>query len=135
MSDLGPLAYGERDDLIFLGRDLAMNKNFSERTAEHIDEEVKKIIGRNFERAQQILDANKPKLKKIAKLLLEKEIISSDDINVIVKGRRAKPAKPAPDGTPFQAAHAAHGAHAADAPTAPAAPAAAPAKEPEPAKA
>jgi cell division protease FtsH len=135
MSDLGPLAYGERDDLIFLGRDLAMNKNFSERTAEHIDEEVKKIIGRNFERARQILDANKPKLKKIAKLLLEKEIISSDDINVIVKGRRAKPAKPAPDGTPFQAAHAAHGAHAADAPTAPAAPAAAPAKEPEPAKA
>jgi cell division protease FtsH len=104
MSELGPLTYGERDDLIFLGRDLAMNKNFSERTSERIDDEVKKIIHRNFERAQQLLDANKPKLKKIAKLLLEKEIISSDDINAIVKGRRAKPAKPVPDGTPFHAA-------------------------------
>jgi cell division protease FtsH len=104
MSELGPLTYGERDDLIFLGRELAVNKNFSERTAERIDDEVKKIIHRNFERAQQLLDANKPKLKKIAKLLLEKEIISSDDINAIVKGRRAKPAKPAPDGTPFLAA-------------------------------
>ena len=82
-----------------------MNKNFSERTAERIDEEVKKIIARNFERAQQILDSNKPKLKKIAKLLLEKEVISSDDINLIVKGRRAKPPRPAPEGKPFAAAH------------------------------
>ena len=90
MSDLGPLTFGERDDLIFLGRDLAMHKNFSEKTAEMIDEEVKKIITRNFERAQKLLENNKAKLKKIAKLLLEKEVISSDEINAIVKIRKPK---------------------------------------------
>src|SRR5512136_780844 len=47
MSDLGPLTFGERDDLIFLGRELTAHKNFSEKTAEMIDEEVKKIINRN----------------------------------------------------------------------------------------
>ncbi len=127
MSELGPLTFGERDDLIFLGRELAVNKNFSERTAERIDEEVKKIIARNFERAQQLLDSNKAKLKKIAKLLLEKEVISSDEINMIVKGRRAKPPRPAPEGKPFAAANA---------PAASAAPAPPPVPDkPEPAEA
>jgi cell division protease FtsH len=90
MSDLGPLTFGESDDLIFLGRDLAMHKNFSERTAELIDEEIKKIIDRNFERTRKLLEANKSKLKKIAKLLLEKEVISSDEINAIAKVRKPK---------------------------------------------
>jgi len=87
MSDLGPLTFGERDDLIFLGRDLAMNKNFSERTAEHIDEEVKKIIMRNYERTQRLIEENKDKLVRIAEALLEKEVLSSDEINLIVDGR------------------------------------------------
>ncbi len=136
MSELGPLTFGERDDLIFLGRELAINKNFSERTSERIDEEVKKIISRNFERAQQILDSNKPKLKKIAKLLLEKEVISSDEINMIVKGRRAKAPQPAPEGKPFAAAQPPAAAEAPAAVQAPApVPAAAPALDkPEPAK-
>jgi cell division protease FtsH len=83
MSDLGPLAYGERDDLIFLGRDLAMNKNFSERTAERIDDEVKKIINRSYARSQEMLEANKDKLLEIAKALLEKEVLDSDEIEKI----------------------------------------------------
>jgi cell division protease FtsH len=90
MSDLGPLTFGERDDLIFLGRDLAVNKNFSEKTSEMIDEEVKKIITRNFERAQQLLETHKAKLKKIAKFLLDKEVMTSDEINAIVKIKKAK---------------------------------------------
>jgi cell division protease FtsH len=90
MSDLGPLTFGESDDLVFLGRDLAMHKNFSERTAELIDEEIKKIIDRNYERTRKLLEENKSKLKKIAKLLLEKEVISSDEINAIAKIRRPK---------------------------------------------
>jgi cell division protease FtsH len=90
MSDLGPLTYGETDDLIFLGRDLTMHKNFSEKTAEMIDVEVKKIVTRNFERSQQILEKNRAKLKKIAKLLLEKEVLSSDEINAIAKIKKPK---------------------------------------------
>lgn len=89
MSDLGPLTFGERDDLIFLGRELAAHKNFSERTAELIDEEVKKIINRNYARAEEILKKNRGKLIRMAKSLLEKEVLDSEDINRIL-GRRKK---------------------------------------------
>jgi len=88
MSDLGPLSYGERDDLIFLGKDLAMHKNFSEKTAELIDEEVKKIINKNFNRAKELLGKNRSKLIDIAEALLEKEILSSDEIEAIMKGKK-----------------------------------------------
>jgi len=92
MSDLGPLTFGERDDLIFLGRDLAVNKNYSEKTSEHIDEEVKKIVLSSLRRTQDLIEANKGKLIKIAELLLEKEAVGSDEINAIVDGKKAAPA-------------------------------------------
>ena len=88
MSNLGPLSYGERDDLIFLGKDLAMHKNFSEKTAELIDEEVKKIINKSFNRAKELLEKNRSKLINIAEALLEKEILSSDEIEAIMKGKK-----------------------------------------------
>ncbi len=87
MSDLGPLTFGERDDLIFLGRDLAVNKNYSERTSERIDDEVKKIVMRNYARTQELVEKNKDKLIKIAEALLVKEVLSSDEINLIVDGK------------------------------------------------
>ncbi len=95
MSELGPLTFGERDDLIFLGRDLAMNKNFSERTAERIDEEVKKIIAKCYTRAQELLEKNKKKLLKIAKALLEKEVLDSDEIGKIASLKKSLRAKAA----------------------------------------
>ncbi len=91
MSDLGPLTYGERDDLIFLGRDLAVNKNYSERTSERIDDEVKKIVTRSLHRTQELLEANRDKLLKIAEMLLEKESLSSDEINAIAEVRKEAP--------------------------------------------
>jgi len=89
MSDLGPLTFGERDDLIFLGRELAAHKNFSERTAELIDEEVKKIINRNYGRSEEILNKNRRKLIRLARALLEKEVLDSEEIARIV-GRSKK---------------------------------------------
>ena len=96
MSDLGPLTFGERDDLIFLGRDLAVNKNYSERTSERIDDEVKKIILRNYARTQDLIENNRDKLVKIAELLLEKEVLTSEEINKVVDG---KPKPVTPTGT------------------------------------
>lgn len=84
MSDLGPLSFGERDDLIFLGRELAAHKNFSEHTAELIDGEVKKIVGHAYDRAKSLIEVNRDRLFKIAEALLEKEILSSDEINVLI---------------------------------------------------
>jgi cell division protease FtsH len=100
MSDLGPLTYGERDDLIFLGRDLAVNKNYSERTSERIDDEVKKIVTRSLHRTQELLEANRDKLVKIAELLLEKESLSSDEINAVAEIKKEAPAQ----GTAFSPA-------------------------------
>jgi cell division protease FtsH len=87
-----------------------MNKNFSERTAELIDEQVKKIIGKSYIRSQELLEHNKDKLMEIAKALLEKEVLDSDEIEEItgvIKAPRAKeevgskepaaPASPAPE--------------------------------------
>jgi cell division protease FtsH len=109
MSDLGPLTFGERDDLIFLGRELAVNKNFSERTSERIDDEVKKIVLRNYGRTQELIEKNKDKLVKIAEALLEKEVLTSEEINKIVDGKpkaqappRADAPLPAPAAIPAQ---------------------------------
>ncbi len=95
MSDLGPLTFGERDDLIFLGKDLAMHKNFSEKTAELIDMEVKKLVTRNFEKSKELLEKNKPALKAIAEALLDKEILSSEEVKDIIKGYKKGPKKKA----------------------------------------
>jgi cell division protease FtsH len=109
MSELGPLTFGERDDLIFLGRDLAVNKNFSERTSERIDDEVKKIIMRCFGRTQELLGANRDKLVKIAALLLEKEAVGSEEINAIIDGKKKAAAAPAPEAPAPEAAAPAEG--------------------------
>jgi hypothetical protein len=88
MSDLGPLTFGERNDLIFLGRDLTTHKNFSERTSELIDEEVKRIVTRNYQRAQRLLEENKDKLQRIAAALLEKESLDHEEIHELVNGKK-----------------------------------------------
>jgi cell division protease FtsH len=100
MSDLGPLTFGERDDLIFLGRDLAVNKNYSERTSERIDDEVKKIVMRNYSRTQELVENNKDKLVRIAEALLVKEVLSSDEINQIVDGKMKPEPKKGPGDKP-----------------------------------
>ncbi len=88
MSDLGPVTFGERDDLIFLGRDLAMHKNFSEKTAELIDAEVKKIIKRNFKRTKELLEKHRDELINVAKALLEKEVLTSEELEKVIKGEK-----------------------------------------------
>ena len=65
-----------------------MHKNFSEKTAELIDEEVKNIIHRNYIRAEELLKSHKTQLIKIAEALLEREILGSKEINAILEGKR-----------------------------------------------
>ncbi|RFT16475.1 MAG: Cell division protein FtsH [Candidatus Saccharicenans subterraneus] len=104
MSELGPLSFGERDDLIFLGRELATHKNFSEHTAELIDAEVKKIVSRCYERARDLIEKNRDKLLKIAEALLEKEILSSDEINELINGQPKTRKEAGPELTPEELA-------------------------------
>ncbi len=113
MSDLGPLSFGESDEMIFLGRELTTHKNFSEKTAERIDEEVKKIITRSYDRAKNILEKQKNILIKTAEALLEKEVLTSDEIKALVAGKDIlkdtkppKKTKPKTDKKPKPAAKA-----------------------------
>ncbi|MEA3420595.1 MAG: ATP-dependent zinc metalloprotease FtsH [Acidobacteriota bacterium] len=102
MSDLGTLTYGERDDLIFLGRELTAHRNFSEKTSELIDEEVKRIINNNLNRAKKLLEQNKKNLIAIAETLLEKEVLTSKEIEDIMNGKKlAKREKSTPKAKPL----------------------------------
>jgi cell division protease FtsH len=88
MSELGPLTYGERNDLVFLGKELSTDRNFSEKTAQLIDAEVRKIIERNLNRTKDLLQKHKNVLKKIAESLLEKEVLTSKEIESLLNGKK-----------------------------------------------
>ncbi len=81
MSDkLGPLQFGKREELIFLGREISQQKDYSEKTAESIDEEVHSLVAGAYERALAVLRSNLDKLHLMAQNLLEREILDRNDI-------------------------------------------------------
>ncbi|MBC7195882.1 MAG: ATP-dependent metallopeptidase FtsH/Yme1/Tma family protein [Deferribacterales bacterium] len=83
---LGPLAFGKKDEAIFLGKELSTHKNFSEKTAVMIDEEVKAIVTTSYRRAYKILEEHLDVLHAVSKLLLAKETIDGKDIDLIING-------------------------------------------------
>ncbi len=85
MSSLGPIQYEKRSSNVFLGRDYAADKSFSDTVALEIDNEVRKIINESYELAKKILNENLDLLKNIAELLLEVETLTKEDILEIVK--------------------------------------------------
>ena len=89
MSDLlGPLAYGENEEEVFLGRSVTKQQNMSEETVKKIDSEVKKIVDTGYKRAQQVLTEKIDDLHKLAKALLMYETLSGDEIsNLILKNK------------------------------------------------
>ncbi|MFC1510796.1 ATP-dependent zinc metalloprotease FtsH [Candidatus Margulisiibacteriota bacterium] len=85
MSDLGPRTFGRKDRQIFLGRDIAEMKDYSEETADKIDAEVQKIADSCHQRAKEVLTLNKNKLLEMAKLLKEKESLENSDLETALK--------------------------------------------------
>jgi len=82
MSDkLGPLSYGQKEEEIFLGRQIARHKNYSEETAIAIDDEIKKIVMNGMKRAEKILSENMDTLHRLAAALLEREILDGAEID------------------------------------------------------
>jgi cell division protease FtsH len=82
MSDgLGPRTFGKREELVFLGREISEERDYGDRVAEEIDEEVKGLINMAYGRAQDILVTYKPKLVKLAEYLIEYESVSGDALN------------------------------------------------------
>jgi cell division protease FtsH len=90
MSDaMGPLSYGKKEEAIFLGREIAQHRDFSEQTAVEIDKEVKKIVMDNYLRAKTLIQERKAVLDNLAAALLEKETLDAADIDAIIIGRPA----------------------------------------------
>src|SRR5438046_10695187 len=89
---LGMVEYGDHEDYVFLGRDISRARDYSEATAEEIDREVRTLLDEAYQRAKQILTANREKLDLIAKALLEFETLDGSQIEDIVKhGRMINP--------------------------------------------
>jgi cell division protease FtsH len=85
---MGPLAFGQKEEQIFLGREFARHKDYSERTAQDIDEEIKCIGDNSYDRARKILGENIDILHSLANSLLEKEALNGDQIEKIIKGEK-----------------------------------------------
>ena len=90
---LGPVNYGKKDEEIFLGREIQKHRDYSERTAVDIDQEVSKIINKGMKRAETILKENIDILHKLSEALLEREILDALEIDSIIKGETLAPFK------------------------------------------
>ena len=89
MSDrMGPLAFGVKEEQIFLGREIAQHKDYSEVTAIAIDEEVKRLVNNGYEGAKSILSANVHILHALAQALVEHEELNADEISALVENCR-----------------------------------------------
>jgi cell division protease FtsH len=83
---LGPLTFGDREELVFLGREIGEQRNYGEKVARTIDEEVREIVTQSYERAKRILQAHKDKLNALAKRLIEVETVEQTEFEAIAAG-------------------------------------------------
>jgi cell division protease FtsH len=91
MSELGPIVFGKSEQMMFLGQEISNDKNYSERVASEIDEQIRKLLIHAQDVAEKILKTNKAALKKIADTLIEKEVLEQDDFNAVLKPFKIKP--------------------------------------------
>ena len=86
MSNLGPLTFGKKEEQIFLGREISQHRDFSEDTAIKIDQEVKKLVGDQYERARGIIEENRETMIRLAETLLDRETLDAVQIRRIIAG-------------------------------------------------
>jgi cell division protease FtsH len=91
---LGPVTFGKKEEEIFLGREISKHRDYSEETAILIDEEVKSIVETQESRAEELIKANADKLHRLARALLEREVLNSEEIDEIVQVRRTRFRRP-----------------------------------------
>jgi cell division protease FtsH len=99
------LSFGPKEEQIFLGREIAQHRDYSERTAELIDREVRRVVDEAGDRAEKLIAENVDKLKALANALLDREILDREEIDRILEGRElgtpaAQPAEETAQETP-----------------------------------
>jgi cell division protease FtsH len=101
MSDkMGPLTFGKKEEHIFLGREIAQPKEYSENTAEDIDNEIKRIVLESYDRAKEIVTRQMDRLHNLATALLEKEVLAGEEIDQVLGLKPPLPENPPPDLVP-----------------------------------
>ena len=85
MSSLGPLTFGKREEQIFLGREIAQHRDYSEDTAIRIDQEIKRFVMEGYAKAKKILEENRDTLCRIAEALLEREVLDANEVRMIIQ--------------------------------------------------
>jgi cell division protease FtsH len=90
---LGPISFGEREEQIFLGREIHQRQDYSEQTAQNIDTEVQRIVSECYDRAKRILEENVESLHAVANSLLERETLDREEIELLLKGEELPPFK------------------------------------------
>lgn len=91
MSRLGPLTFGKKEEQIFLGREIAQHRDFSEETARQIDLEVRRLIDEAYQSAHTILDSHKDAMHRMASALLERETIDAEEVRMLIEGKELPP--------------------------------------------
>jgi cell division protease FtsH len=86
MSELGPLSFGKREEQIFLGREIAQHRDYSESTAIRIDEQVKKLVQEGYDRARKIIEERAEAMNSIALALLEREVLDGAEVRQLIAG-------------------------------------------------
>jgi cell division protease FtsH len=93
MSTLGPLTFGKKEEQIFLGREIAQHRDYSEDTAIKIDQEVRRLVDSGYNTAKGLLSENKEVLTKVANALLDREVLDAKEIKMIMEGKELPPSK------------------------------------------
>jgi cell division protease FtsH len=96
MSDLGPMTFGKKEEQIFLGREIAQHRDYSEDTAIKIDQEVRKLVNKGYVTAKQVLSDNRDTLERIARALIEREVLDANEIKMLVENQDLPPVQPPP---------------------------------------
>jgi cell division protease FtsH len=91
MSRLGPLTFGKKEEQIFLGREIAQHRDFSEETARQIDLEVRRLIDEAYQSAHSLVETNSGAMHRLAAALLERETIDAEEVRLLIEGKELSP--------------------------------------------
>jgi cell division protease FtsH len=91
MSRLGPLTFGKKEEQIFLGREIAQHRDFSEETARQIDLEVRRLIDEAYQSAHAIVESHAEAMHRISAALLERETIDAEEVRMLIEGQELPP--------------------------------------------
>ena len=95
MSRLGPLTFGKKEEQIFLGREIAQHRDFSEETARQIDLEVRRLIDEAYQAARSLIESHQDAMHRIAAALLERETIDAEEVRLLIEGKELPPMRSA----------------------------------------